>query len=246
MGTMRLVTASIIFFGFCLTLAMAKCGDKCKATQGRCSWTPIRDFDKMEKCSEGQPGKGTYCTCGDCYRHRRRCFDDDRNCERRNGKCQLDRPGRDWTSVGPCGGPSILGCRCWVNNKKCYPSRPCAGRGGTCQKNSPGRLWKRDGYCRGCPCWVKQISGCSATYKCVIRGGKCQKQSPGTGWMNADWLFSGKNWCQGGRGCLCWIPPCATEDPKCPSWGTCYRGDLSTNIHYIGPCTKPGCSCIQT
>merc|ERR1712098_785755 len=101
----------------------------------------------------------------------------------------------------------------------------------------PGRHWTRSGYCNiECPCWMKKITECGASTNCQIRGGKCQKQHPGADWINAQYLFPSKYWCHD-RGCRCYIPPCVAhgEDPKCPSWGVCYRGNLSNHKHYIGP-----------
>merc|ERR1719369_2171001 len=162
--------------GFCMAQVRTKCGSRCEEGlgglgKGICSWTHLgRGFEKMEKCSVGTQGQGTYCTCGDCYR--RICMNTS-YCKRKRGRCLRKSPGKDWTRIGFCG-TFDGGCSCFVQkDTKCREIRKCLTLGGKCQKQKPGRDWIsanvlygdgsfpiKDPWCHGnfsttgCQCWL--------------------------------------------------------------------------------------------
>merc|ERR1712142_529538 len=84
------------FFGLCLALAKAKCGDECKANRGMCYWQRPKNHEKIGKCDEGKQGQGTYCSCGDCYRPNCR-----RSCEKGQNarEYHLDQAGNTQDTV---------------------------------------------------------------------------------------------------------------------------------------------------
>eukprot|EP00091_Calanus_sinicus_P001559 TRINITY_DN11571_c0_g1_i1.p1 TRINITY_DN11571_c0_g1~~TRINITY_DN11571_c0_g1_i1.p1 ORF type:complete len:122 (-),score=23.88 TRINITY_DN11571_c0_g1_i1:172-537(-) len=104
---MGYLAACLVFYGLCISLSSAACGDECRAKGGRCLWKNPGDGSEFlgSYCREGKWGEGEYCYCGTCY---------GRTCEQTptcNGKCQKASPGYGYTSSSYCN--EGLGCKCW-------------------------------------------------------------------------------------------------------------------------------------
>merc|ERR1711942_337043 len=176
MGVMGVTTTCILFSGLCLALAMAECGDECKAKGGQCFLNSQNTgLEYLGVCREGSWPK--VCYCGYCYG--KPCSQQPHCKGKCSGKCQRESPGKEWAITGDCDRNS--GCKCW-ERKSCPQTPNCATTDGPgwCGPDHPSsnipddeKIGPCDPFSKECICWK-----CPQDTQCTSVGGYCSRKRP--------------------------------------------------------------------